>query len=44
VRDYLLSIAWDKEPPIPNLPDEVVKNTSNKYREAYEKLTGQPLP
>lgn len=44
VRDYLLSIDWDKEPPIPSLPDEVVKGTSNKYREAYEKLTGQPLP
>jgi phosphoribosylaminoimidazole-succinocarboxamide synthase len=44
VRDYLLSIHWNKEPPIPSLPGEVVAKTSSKYREAFEKLTGSPLP
>ena len=44
VRDYLISIDWNREPPIPTLPDEVVANTSSKYREAYEKLTGSSLP
>ncbi|NOZ00270.1 MAG: phosphoribosylaminoimidazolesuccinocarboxamide synthase [Deltaproteobacteria bacterium] len=43
VRDYLLSINWDREPPIPTLPDEVVENTSSKYREAYRLITGQDL-
>jgi phosphoribosylaminoimidazole-succinocarboxamide synthase len=44
VRDYLLSIQWNKEPPIPQLPDEVVARTSEKYREAFEKVTGAALP
>lgn len=44
VRDYLLSIRWNKEPPVPELPAEVVEKTSQKYREAYERLTGGPLP
>ena len=44
VRDYLLSIKWNKEPPVPVLPDEVVAKTSEKYREAYERMTGEPLP
>ncbi len=44
VRDYLLSIKWNKEPPVPQLPEEVVAKTSAKYREAYEKVTGAPLP
>lgn len=44
VRDYLLSIRWNKEPPVPPLPAEVVEKTSQKYREAFERLTGQPLP
>ena len=44
VRDYLLSIQWNKEPPIPTLPEEVVARTSSKYREAFEKLTGAALP
>lgn len=43
VRDYLLSINWDKEPPIPVLPDEVVANTASKYREAYRLLVGHEL-
>ncbi len=43
VRDYLLSIRWDKKPPVPNLPDEIIQKTSQKYREAYERLTGKTL-
>ena len=41
VRDYLERIGWDKKPPAPKLPDEIIKNTSEKYIEAYEKLTGK---
>jgi len=43
VRDYLLSIRWDKKPPAPNLPAEVIQRTSEKYREAFERLTGKKL-
>ena len=43
VRDYLLSIRWDKKPPAPRLPGEIVLTTSRKYEEALERLTGQPL-
>jgi len=43
VRDYLLSIHWNKEPPIPTLPEEVVSKTADKYREAFERITGSPL-
>jgi len=41
VRDYLLSLDWDKTPPGPHLPDEVVENTRRKYLEALKQLTGQ---
>jgi phosphoribosylaminoimidazole-succinocarboxamide synthase len=41
VRDYLESIAWNKQPPVPSLPEEVVRKTRAKYIEAYEKLTGR---
>jgi len=44
VRDYLISVKWDRNPPAPELPAEVVAETSRKYREAYEKLVGSPLP
>ena len=40
VRDWLLSTDWDKEPPAPPLPSEVVAQTRAKYVEAYERLTG----
>ncbi len=40
VRDYLESIKWNKQPPVPGLPDEVVARTSEKYRKALELLTG----
>jgi phosphoribosylaminoimidazole-succinocarboxamide synthase len=43
VREYLESINWNKEPPIPHLPAEVVKKTSEKYLEAYKRLTGKDL-
>lgn len=41
VRDYLLSIKWNKEPPAPPLSDEVVEKTREKYLEAFKKLTGR---
>lgn len=41
VRDYLLTLAWDRTPPGPELPASVVAETSRKYREIYERLTGQ---
>ena len=43
LRDYLLSIRWDKSPPAPQLPEEIVKKTREKYLEAYERLVGKPL-
>jgi phosphoribosylaminoimidazole-succinocarboxamide synthase len=43
VRDYLESLAWDKNPPAPSLPPDVIEKTSEKYREAYRRLTGKPL-
>jgi phosphoribosylaminoimidazole-succinocarboxamide synthase len=43
VRDYLERIGWNKQPPGPALPEDVVKATTAKYREAYEKVTGHPL-
>lgn len=44
VRNYLERIGWNKQPPAPGLPDEVARETSNKYKEAYRLLTGQSLP
>jgi len=41
VRDYLDSLDWNKQPPAPNLPDHVILETSKKYIEAYERLTGR---
>jgi len=41
VRDYLISTGWDKNSNPPNLPDEIVAGTQNKYQEAYEKITGK---
>jgi phosphoribosylaminoimidazole-succinocarboxamide synthase len=43
VRDYLEKIRWNKQPPPPNLPDEIVAETSRKYREIYRRITGQEL-
>ncbi len=43
VRDYLESIKWNKQPPVPSLPVEVVEGTRNKYLDAYRRLTGKDL-
>ena len=43
VRDYLERIGWNKQPPVPSLPDDVVANTRAKYLEAYRLLTGREL-
>ena len=40
VRDYLETLHWNKTPPAPNLPPEIIEKTSQKYREAFERLTG----
>lgn len=42
-RDYLETLDWDKTPPAPELPPEIVEKTAARYREAYERLTGRPL-
>lgn len=44
VRDYLSDLDWDKTPPAPALPAEIVEKTASKYREAYAKLTGRKIP
>ena len=41
VRDYLETLDWDKTPPGPALPDEVIRRTAEKYREAEQRLTGR---
>ncbi|HKI65372.1 MAG TPA: phosphoribosylaminoimidazolesuccinocarboxamide synthase [Burkholderiales bacterium] len=43
IRDYLETLDWDKTPPAPRLPAEVIAKTSEKYREALERLTGRKL-
>ena len=40
VRDYLEEIKWNKQPPVPSLPDDVVQRTREKYVEAFRRLTG----
>ena len=44
VRDFVVSSGWNKEPPAPALPDQVVQGTADRYRECYRKLTGEELP
>jgi len=41
VRDYLESLDWDKTPPAPGLPEEIIEKTSKKYLQAYKNLTGE---
>jgi phosphoribosylaminoimidazole-succinocarboxamide synthase len=41
VRDYLNTLKWDKRPPGPKLPPEVIARTAEKYREIYQRLTGR---
>jgi phosphoribosylaminoimidazole-succinocarboxamide synthase len=43
VRDWLQAAGWDKRPPGPSLPPDVIAGTAARYREAYERLTGRPL-
>jgi phosphoribosylaminoimidazole-succinocarboxamide synthase len=42
VRDWLDAVGWDHEPPPPELPGDVVDGTAARYREAYERITGEP--
>jgi phosphoribosylaminoimidazole-succinocarboxamide synthase len=43
VRDYLERLTWNKQPPVPSLPEDVVRHTREKYLEAFRLLTGQAL-
>jgi phosphoribosylaminoimidazole-succinocarboxamide synthase len=43
VRDYLQELNWNKTPPAPRLPEEIIEKTSSKYLEAYKRLTGKDL-
>jgi phosphoribosylaminoimidazole-succinocarboxamide synthase len=43
VRDWLVGSGWDKKPPAPMLPPQVIERTSERYREVYTKLTGGAL-
>ena len=41
MRDWLDASGWNHEPPPPDLPDEVIEQTAARYREAYERITGE---
>ncbi|MBI5555030.1 MAG: phosphoribosylaminoimidazolesuccinocarboxamide synthase [Elusimicrobia bacterium] len=43
IRDYLEGINWNKQPPVPELPEDIVAKTRLKYLEAYQRLTGKKL-
>ncbi len=43
VRDYLESIGWDKRPPAPKLPEDIIEKTRQRYLEAYKRITGKKL-
>jgi phosphoribosylaminoimidazole-succinocarboxamide synthase len=43
VRDWLVASGWNKEPPAPMLPPDVVEQTAERYREAYRRLTGKEI-
>lgn len=43
VRDWLVQAGWDKEPPAPMLPEDVIAKTTARYREAFRRLTGREL-
>ena len=43
VRDYLDGLNWDKAPPPPELPPDVISASSKRYQEGYERITGQLL-
>ncbi len=44
VRDYLETLDWNKQPPAPSLPPDIIEKTAEKYRDAYARLTGGSLP
>lgn len=44
VRDWLETSGWNKEPPAPRLPEDIVQQTAKKYRDAYRHIVGHPLP
>ena len=44
VRDYLETVDWNKEPPAPHLPDNIVRGTTERFLSAYQQITGSPLP
>jgi len=43
LRDWLTGSGWNKEPPAPELPTKIIKETASRYREAYRRLTGKEL-
>jgi phosphoribosylaminoimidazole-succinocarboxamide synthase len=43
VRDWLTQTGWNKQPPAPMLPPEVIEATTKRYQQAYERLTGRKL-
>ena len=43
MRDWASSSGWDKTPPAPAIPDDVVEGTRARYIEAYERITGEPF-
>ncbi len=43
VRDWLVQSGWNKEPPAPTLPPEVIEATTHRYQQAYQRLTGKKL-
>ena len=43
MRDYLETIGWDKKPPVPELPEEIVQGTRSRYLEIFRILTGREL-
>ena len=43
VRDYLLTLTWDKKPPAPRLPADIIGKTSERYQEAFTRITGKEL-
>jgi len=43
IRDWLTASGWNKQPPAPELPPDVITSTTRRYREAYERLTGKNL-
>jgi phosphoribosylaminoimidazole-succinocarboxamide synthase len=43
VRDWASQSGWDKKPPAPAVPDDIVEGTRQRYEEAYEKVSGEPF-